>query len=101
MREVVLPTRRTGRAVFDSRPSPSSQPRRRRRRCRPPVLSAIYRSDMTKRMDATVTVDLFLSVDGFAGSDGLPGYFGYFGPDLGSWIATESAAAHTVLMGRR
>ena len=52
-------------------------------------------------MSATLTVDLFVSVDGFAGSDGLPGYFGYFGPDLESWIATESADAHTVLMGRR
>jgi dihydrofolate reductase len=53
------------------------------------------------RMSATLTVDLFVSVDGFAGSDGLPGYFGYFGPELESWIAAESAAAHTVLMGRR
>ncbi len=52
-------------------------------------------------MSASVTVDVFVSVDGFAGSDGLPGYFGYFGPDLGSWITTEAAAAHTVLMGRR
>lgn len=52
-------------------------------------------------MSAMLTVDLFVSVDGFAGSDGLPGYFGYFGPELGSWIAAESAAAHTVLMGRR
>jgi dihydrofolate reductase len=52
-------------------------------------------------MGTTLTVDLFVSADGFAGSDGLPGYFGYFGPDLGSWIATESAAPHTVIMGRR
>jgi dihydrofolate reductase len=49
----------------------------------------------------TLTVDLFVSVDGFAGSDGLPGYFGYFGPDLESWITTESAEPPTVLMGRR
>ena len=52
-------------------------------------------------MNTTLTVDLFVSVDGYAGSDGLPGYFGYFGPQLGSWIAGESAAPHTVLMGRR
>ncbi|MDQ6658889.1 MAG: dihydrofolate reductase family protein [Actinomycetota bacterium] len=52
-------------------------------------------------MSTSLTVDLFVSVDGFAGSDGLPGYFGYFGPDLRSWIAAESAAPHMVLMGRR
>ena len=52
-------------------------------------------------MGTTLTVDLFISADGFAGSDGLPGYFGYLGPDLETWIATESAAPHTVLMGRR
>ena len=52
-------------------------------------------------MSAAVTVDLFVSVDGYAGSEGLPGYFGYFGPELGSWIAGESAAPHTVLMGRK
>lgn len=42
-----------------------------------------------------------MSADGFAGSDGLPGYFGYFGPDLETWISEESSARHTVLMGRR
>lgn len=52
-------------------------------------------------MSTTLTVDLFVSLDGFAGSDGLPGYFGYYGPDLGSWITAEAAAPHTVLMGRR
>jgi dihydrofolate reductase len=52
-------------------------------------------------MSTTLTVDLFVSVDGFAGSDGLPGYFGYFGPDLGDWITAELSAPHTVLMGRR
>ncbi len=52
-------------------------------------------------MAAHLTVDLFVSMDGFAGSDGLPGYFGYFGPDLGKWIDSQGAAAHTALMGRR
>lgn len=52
-------------------------------------------------MNTALTVDLFVSVDGYAGSDGLPGYFGYFGPELGSWIADESATPHTVLMGRK
>jgi len=51
-------------------------------------------------MTTTLSVDLFISMDGFAGSEGLPGYFGYFGPDLGAWI--EDSAAPTVsLMGRR
>lgn len=52
-------------------------------------------------MAAHLTVDLFVSMDGFAGSDGLPGYFGYFGPDLEAWIASEGASEHTALMGRR
>jgi dihydrofolate reductase len=50
---------------------------------------------------ATLTVDLFVSVDGWAGSDGLPGYFGYLGPDLEEWIATELAAPQRLVMGRR
>ncbi len=52
-------------------------------------------------MPTSLVADLFISVDGFAGSDGLPGYFGYLGPDLEEWIATESTAPHTALMGRR
>jgi dihydrofolate reductase len=52
-------------------------------------------------MTITLTIDLFASVDGFAGSDGLPGYFGYYGPDLGAWIDSEAERPHTVLMGRR
>ena len=52
-------------------------------------------------MGSTLTVDLFLSVDGWAGSDGLPGYFGYLGPDLEEWIASETAVPHLVVMGRR
>ncbi len=49
----------------------------------------------------TLTVDLFVSVDGWAGSDGLPGYFGYFGPDLGAWDQAEGALPQRVIMGRR
>jgi dihydrofolate reductase len=49
----------------------------------------------------TLTVDLFVSVDGWAGSADSPGYFGYFGPELGTWIETESAAPQLVIMGRR
>ena len=40
-------------------------------------------------------------MDGWAGSDGLPGYFGYLGPELEEWIATELAAPQRVIMGRR
>lgn len=40
-------------------------------------------------MGSILTADIFVSVDGWAGSDGLPGYFGYFGPELEDWIATE------------
>jgi dihydrofolate reductase len=52
-------------------------------------------------MTSTLTVDLFLSVDGWAGSDGLPGYFGYPGPELEEWIATELAVPQVVVLGRR
>ncbi len=52
-------------------------------------------------MGSELIVDLFLSVDGWAGSDNLPGYFGYLGPDLEQWIATEEAEPQLQLMGRR
>jgi dihydrofolate reductase len=48
-----------------------------------------------------VTVDVFVSVDGWAGSDNLPGYFGYFGPELGRWITDQLDDPHLILMGRR
>ena len=52
-------------------------------------------------MSGILTADIFVSVDGWAGSDGLPGYFGYFGPELADWIATEQATPHIAIMGRR
>lgn len=52
-------------------------------------------------MGNVLTVDLFVSVDGWAGSDGLPGYFGYFGPQLGEWITTELASPQLMVVGRR
>lgn len=52
-------------------------------------------------MGSNLTVDVFVSVDGWAGSAGLPGYFGYLGPELEEWIATELAAPQVVVMGRR
>jgi dihydrofolate reductase len=52
-------------------------------------------------MGSTLTVDTFVSVDGWAGSDGLPAYFGYGGPELEEWIATEAVAPHRILMGRK
>ncbi len=52
-------------------------------------------------MGSILTVDVFVSVDGWAGSAGLPGYFGYLGPELEEWIATELAAPQVVVMGRR
>ena len=52
-------------------------------------------------MSSSLTVDIFLSVDGWAGSSGLPGYFGYLGPELEEWIATELDLPQVVIMGRR
>lgn len=52
-------------------------------------------------MGTTLTIDMLISVDGWAGSDGLPGYFGYLGPELEAWFATEQAAPQVAVMGRR
>jgi dihydrofolate reductase len=52
-------------------------------------------------MAGVLTVDLFVSVDGWAGSEGLPGYFGYFGPELGEWITAELDSPQVLVMGRR
>lgn len=52
-------------------------------------------------MTSELIVDIFVSVDGWAGSDGLPGYFGYLGPDLEAWIASEGALPQVVILGRR
>ena len=52
-------------------------------------------------MGSTLMVDIFVSVDGWAGSDGLPAYFGYGGPELEEWIATETAKPQRILMGRK
>ena len=52
-------------------------------------------------MSSILTADIFVSVDGWAGSDRLPGYFGYFGPELEDWIASEQATPHIAIMGRR
>lgn len=52
-------------------------------------------------MPSNVVADLFISVDGWAGSDGLPAYFGYAGPELTTWIETESTSPQIMLMGRR
>lgn len=49
---------------------------------------------------STLTVDIFISADGYARGETSPAYFGYLGPDLESWIGTESAAPQVVLLGR-
>ncbi|GAA2285271.1 dihydrofolate reductase family protein [Glycomyces scopariae] len=51
-------------------------------------------------MTAALTADLFVSADGWAKGERSPGYFGYYGPDLGRWIEEESARPQHVLLGR-
>jgi dihydrofolate reductase len=46
-------------------------------------------------------VDLFLSVDGWASGETSPAYYGYPGPDLENWIASELAQPQVALFGRR
>jgi dihydrofolate reductase len=50
---------------------------------------------------STLIADLFVSVDGWARGENSPGYFGYYGPDLGRWIDEASSRPQHVLMGRR
>ncbi|MFB9317537.1 dihydrofolate reductase family protein [Cryptosporangium minutisporangium] len=49
---------------------------------------------------AELIADLFVSVDGFAAGEDVGPFFGYYGPDLGAWITTETARPQTLLMGR-
>jgi dihydrofolate reductase len=62
-----------------------------------PPLGSISRRNHDKHADSGVA-DLR---DGWAGSDDLPGFFGYMGPELGAWMAAESAVEHLALMGRK
>jgi dihydrofolate reductase len=45
--------------------------------------------------------ELIVSLDGFARGQRSPAYYGYFGPDLDSWIKTNAAAPHRMILGRR
>jgi hypothetical protein len=44
--------------------------------------------------------DLFISLDGFASGVDQPPYFGYFGPDLGSWVREHLAPPQLIIPGR-
>jgi dihydrofolate reductase len=44
--------------------------------------------------------DLFISLDGFASGTDEAAYFGYFGPDLGSWVSEQLDEPQVLLMGR-
>jgi dihydrofolate reductase len=48
-----------------------------------------------------LSVDVFVSVDGYAFGSRSPGYFGFHGPDLESWINEHAGRPHRPLMGRR
>ena len=50
---------------------------------------------------AELSVDIFVSVDGYAMGSRSPGYFGFHGPDLQSWIDDHAGRPHRPLMGRR
>jgi dihydrofolate reductase len=45
--------------------------------------------------------ELIVSLDGFARGQRSPAYYGYFGPDLDTWIKTNAAAPHRMILGRR
>jgi dihydrofolate reductase len=44
--------------------------------------------------------DLFISLDGFASGVDQPPYFGYFGPDLDSWVREHLAPPQLIVLGR-
>ena len=44
--------------------------------------------------------DLFISLDGFASGTNEEAYFGYFGPELSTWVKTEASRLQILLMGR-
>lgn len=50
---------------------------------------------------ALLFADVFISVDGSALGTRSPGYFGFYGPDLGRWIEGEQAIPRLSLMGRK
>jgi hypothetical protein len=52
-------------------------------------------------MATPLIADLFVSVDGFAKGEHSPGYFGYGGPELESWVADELARPQRILLRRR
>ena len=47
-----------------------------------------------------LTADLFISLDGFAAGIHEEAYFGYGGPELSSWVQTETNRPQIILMGR-
>lgn len=47
-----------------------------------------------------LTADLFISLDGFASGVDQPPYFGYFGPDLNSWVRDHLDRPQVIIMGR-
>ncbi|WP_034269419.1 dihydrofolate reductase family protein [Haloechinothrix halophila] len=46
-------------------------------------------------------VDVFVSADGYARGSRSPGYFGFGGPDLESWISEQLNRPQRLVMGRR
>lgn len=53
-----------------------------------------------KHSPRTLTADLFISLDGFASGAGEAAFFGYFGEDLGKWIADNLKPPQLLIMGR-
>jgi dihydrofolate reductase len=47
-----------------------------------------------------LTSDLFVTLDGFASGVDVGPYFGYFGPELDSWVQTALDQPQLIIMGR-
>jgi hypothetical protein len=47
-----------------------------------------------------LTADLFITLDGFAAGVDVGPYFGYFGPELESWVRSAPDQPQVMIMGR-
>lgn len=48
-----------------------------------------------------VVAELITTIDGFARGTRSPAYYGFWGPELGSWLREKNDHPHRIIIGRR
>ncbi|GAA4431219.1 dihydrofolate reductase family protein [Georgenia halophila] len=48
-----------------------------------------------------IVAELIVSLDGHVRGEQSPGYYGYFGPELGAWFEQKDAEPHRTAFGRK